>query len=291
MAVLAAMRAAMHPLALPRRFVAPALMRLSRAAAFASLGMAALLTLGCSSPPKTETPELTAERLYREARDDIEAGAYDRATKSLERVEGLAAGTLLAQQAQIDLAYVQWKATERIAALTTIERFIKLNPSSPALDYAMYLRGVINFNDNLGLLGVVAGQKLSERDQRASRDAWQAFKQLVEQFPQSKYTPDARLRMNYILNSLAEYEVHVARYYFRRGAYVAAANRAQQAVSEYPQAPSSEEALYLMMASYEKLQLAPLRDAAERVLRQNHPQSAFLTRGLGAPERPWWRLW
>jgi outer membrane protein assembly factor BamD len=262
-----------------------------RAVCLAGLAAAAVLTQGCSSPPKNETPEVTAERLYREARDDIEAGAYDRATKSLERVEGLAAGTLLAQQAQIDLAFVQWKATERAAALTTIERFIKLNPSSPALDYAMYLRGLINFNDDLGLLGAVAGQKLSERDQRASRDAWQAFKQLVDQFPQSRYTPDARLRMNYILNSLADYEVHVARYYLRRGAYVAAANRAQQVIADYPQSPATEEALFLMMVSYDRLELKPLRDAAERVLRQNHPQSAFLSRGLTGYDRSWWQLW
>jgi len=256
-----------------------------------ALGLAALIAAGCSSPPRNETPENAAERLYREARDDVETGAYDRAIKSLERVEGLAAGTLLAQQAQIELAYAQWRSGEKATALSTIERFIKLNPSSPALDYAMYLRGVINFIDNLGLLGSFAGQKLSERDQRASRDAWQAFKQLVDQFPQSRYAPDAKLRMNYILNSLAEYEVHVARYYYRRGAYVASANRAQQAVGEYPQAPATEEALYLMMLSYEKLELAQLREAAERVLRQNYPQSAFLTQGLGAYERPWWRLW
>ncbi len=255
------------------------------------LAAASMLTIGCGSPPKNETPEATAERLYREARDDSDAGAYDRAAKALERVEGLAAGTLLAQQAQIDLAYVQWKATEKASALTTIERFIKLNPSSPALDYAMYLRGMINFNEDLGLLGAVAGQKLSERDQRAARDAWQAFKQLVDQFPQSRYAPDGKLRMNYILNSLAEYEVHVARYYFRRGAYVAAANRAQQAVAEYPQAPATEEALFLMMASYDRLELKPLRDAAERVLRQNHPQSAFLARGLAGYDRAWWQLW
>ena len=256
-----------------------------------ALGLAALFATGCSSPPRNESPENAAERLYREAHDDIEAGGYDRAIKSLERVEGLAAGTLLAQQAQIELAYAQWRSGEKATALSTIERFIKLNPSSPALDYAMYLRGVINFIDNLGLLGSFAGQKLSERDQRASRDAWQAFKQLVDQFPQSRYAPDAKLRMNYILNSLAEYEVHVARYYYRRGAYVASANRAQQAVGEYPQAPATEEALYLMMLSYEKLELAQLREAAERVLRQNYPQSAFLTQGLGAYERPWWRLW
>ncbi|MBL8288188.1 MAG: outer membrane protein assembly factor BamD [Rubrivivax sp.] len=261
------------------------------ACALVAATCALLLAAGCSSAPKNESPDATAERLYREARDDIEAGSYDRAIKSLERVEGLAAGTLLAQQAQIDLAYVQWKANERASALTTIERFIKLNPSSPALDYAMYLRGLINFNDNLGLLGSFAGQKLSERDQRASRDAWQSFKQLVDQFPQSKYTPDAKLRMNYILNSLAEYEVHVARYYYRRGAYVAAANRAQQAVAEFPQAPAGEEALFLMMASYDKLGLEPLREGAERVLRRNYPQSAYLRRGAGDYDRAWWQLW
>jgi len=273
-------------------FVPPFFGPMGRSTAAAiSLAVLVVALPGCGSPPKNETPEITAERLYREARDDIATGAYDRATKSLERVEGLAAGTLLAQQAQLDLAYVQWKATERASALTTVERFIKLNPSSPALDYAMYLRGMINFNEDLGLLGAVAGQKLSERDQRAARDAWQAFKQLVDQFPQSKYTPDAKLRMNYILNSLAEYEVHVARYYFRRGAYVASANRAQQAVAEFPHAPAAEEALYLMMASYEKLDMKALRESAERVLRQNYPQSAFLARGLNAYERPWWRIW
>lgn len=259
--------------------------------AFVAGALAAMMLAGCSTPPPRENPEQTAERLYREARDDIESGAYERATKSLERVESLAAGTLLAQQAQLELAYVQWRAGERASALATVERFIKLNPSSPGLDYAMYLRGLINFSDNLGLLSWVAGQKVSERDQRAARDSWQSFKQLVEQFPESRYAPDARLRMNYLLNTLAEYEVHVARYYYRRGAYVAAANRAQQAVADYPQAPAAEEALYLMVISYDKLQLAELRDAADRVLRKNFPTSTFLTQGLGAQERAWWQLW
>jgi outer membrane protein assembly factor BamD len=256
------------------------------------LMLVAALLAGCgSSAPKTETPAGTAERLYREAKDDIAAGSYERAIKSLERVEGLAAGTLLAQQAQLDLAYTQWRTGERTTALATVERFIKLNPSSPGLDYAMYLRGIINFNEDLGLLGNLAGQNFSERDQRASRDAWQAFKQLVDQFPTSRYASDAKLRMDFILNSLAEYEVHVARYYFRRGAYVAAANRAQQAVAEYPQSPAAEEALYLMVASYEKLELNDLRDAAARVLEKNFPKSVFLSGGLGAGEKPWWKFW
>lgn len=257
--------------------------------------LAALLSAllaGCgSSPSKTEGPNATAERLYREGRDEMEAGAHDRAIKLFERVEGLAAGTLLAQQAQLDMAYAQWRTDARTTALATVDRFIKLNPSSPALDYAMYLRGIINFNENLGLMGSLARQNIAERDQRASRDAWQAFKQLVDQFPDSRYAPDARQRMNFIVNSLAEYEVHVARYYFRRGAYVAAANRAQQTVAEFPRSASVEEALYLMVQSYEKLQLPELRDGAERVLRQNFPRSAFLSGGLGAGDKPWWKFW
>ena len=258
--------------------------------------LASLLAVGvllgaCSSPQRDLRPDATAEKLYREARDEIDSGGYDRAIKLLERVEGLAAGSLLAQQAQLDLAYTQWRTEERATALATIERFIKLNPSSPALDYAMYLRGMINFNENLGLLGSVARQNISERDQRASRDSWQAFKQLVDQFPNSRYAPDARLRMDFIVNSLAEYEVHVARYYFRRGAYVAAANRAQQAVAEFPQTPATEEALYLMMQSYDKLELTPLRESAERVLRRNFPNSRYIAGGLDAKDRSWWRFW
>lgn len=262
-----------------------------RALAAGLLAVAALLS-GCgSTPSKDEAPGATAERLYREGRDEMTSGAYDRAIKAFERVEGLAAGTLLAQQAQLDMSYAQWRSDDRSAALATVDRFVKLNPSSPALDYAMYLRGMINFNENLGLLGNIAGQRLSERDQRAARDSWQAFKQLVDQFPDSRYTPDARLRMDFIVNSLAEYELNVARYYLRRGAYVAAANRAQQAVAEFPQSPSVEESLAIMVQSYDKLGLVTLRDDAERVLRKNYPQSTYLAGAEGASSKPWWRFW
>ncbi len=262
-------------------------------AALVSLLAGALLLSGCSSTPKDESSNATAERLYKDARDDMEAGSWDRAIKTLERVEGLAAGSLLAQQALLDMAYANWRSGERAAAITTIDRFIKLNPSSPALDYALYLKGVINFNDNLGLLGTAFGQDLSERDQRASRDAWQAFKQLVDQFPSSRYAPDARSRMAFIINSLARYEVHVARYYLRRGAYVAAANRAQQAVSEFQQSPAIEEALWILMQSYDKLQLTGLRDDTERVLRASFPNTAYLGGSgvAGGDDKPWWKFW
>jgi outer membrane protein assembly factor BamD len=260
--------------------------------------LSSIVLAGCSSnkpDPKAVTgpaaQQAAVEQLYADAKSDIASGAFENAIKTLERVEGRAAGTLLAQQAQLDLAYAYWRSGDRTQALTAIERFIKLNPSSPALDYALYLRGVINFNDDIGALGALAGQDLSERDQRASRDAHQAFKQLIDQFPDSKYADDARVRMDYIANSLANYELHVARYYFRRGAYLAAVNRAQIAVADFQGAPASEEALYIMVQGYDRLGLEELRDAANRVYEKNFPNSVFPKQGLTRTGKAWWHVW
>lgn len=256
------------------------------------LAAAVLVTLAaCSSTPKEDDPKVSAEKLYADAKDDMSSGAWDTAIKTLERVEGRAAGTLLAQQASLDLAFAYWKTNEKAQALSTLDRFIKVNPSSPGLDYALYLRGLVNFNDNLGLFGFLAGQSLSERDQQASRDAYQSFKQLTDQFPDSRYAEDARVRMDYIVNALAEYEVHVARYYLRRGALVAAVNRAQAAVQSYPQAPAGEEALHIMTQAYDRLGLTTLRDDAMRVLKASFPDSPYVTGQVAVAEKPWWRLW
>ena len=257
-----------------------------------SILMASWLVAGCGSTAKDETSGWSADKLYAEAKSEADNGSYERAAKLYERLEGRAAGTLLSQQAQIERAYVLYRSGEKAQALSVLERFIKLHPTSAAVDYALYLQGVINFNDNLGILGSLARQDLSERDQQASRDAYQSFKQLVEQYPQSRYAEDSKVRMNYILNSLAAYEVHVARYYFRRGAFVAAANRAQQTVQEYQQSPSTEEALFIMARSYDKLGLTQLRDDASRVLKQNFPNSPYLTaEGLQDKARAWWQFW
>jgi len=251
----------------------------------------AVVLAGCASKPREDDDRNSPEKLYAAAKEDLAAGSYEPAIKTLEKLEGRAAGTLLAQQAMIDLAYAKWRTGERVEAISTLDRFIKLHPSSPALDYALYLKGLVNFNDNTGLLSALARQDLSERDQQAARDAYQAFGQLVEQFPESKYSDDARQRMDYIVNALASYEVHVARYYYRRQAYVAAANRAQLAVRDYPGAPASEEALYIMAASYERLGLKPLQDDAERVLKLNFPETRYLRDGVRAPDKAWWQFW
>lgn len=253
------------------------------------LVLAAMLA-ACGSTPRDETANMSAEKLYSEAKEEATGGNYDKASKLFEKLEGRGAGTLLSQQAEIELAYAQYKANERPAALATIEKFIRLHPTSPALDYAMYLRGLISFNDDLGLFGSMTRQDLSERDQQASRDAFQAFKQLVEQFPESPYTPDARLRMQYIVNTLASYEVHVARYYYKRGAYLASANRAQQAVKEFQQTPAARDALELMVQNYDKLGLTALRDDAARVLKQNYPDAAT-EEVLRSKDKPWWQIW
>jgi len=253
--------------------------------------LASWLASGCGSTSTDETSGWSADKLYSEAKEEASNGAYERAAKLYERLEGRAAGTLLAQQAQLERAHALFKSGEKAQALSVLERFIKLHPTSPAVDYALYLQGLVNFNDNLGILGNLARQDLAERDQQASRDSYQSFKQLVEQHPQSRYAEDAQVRMNYIVSSLAAYEVHVARYYYRRGAYVAAANRAQQTVQEFQNSPATEEALFIMARSYDRLGLDQLRDDADRVLRKNYPNSAFLSGGFRPADRAWWQFW
>jgi outer membrane protein assembly factor BamD len=257
----------------------------------ATLGMAAAVLVGCSSAVVEPESRWSAERLYAEAKEEASLGNFEHAGKLYERLEGRASGTALAQQAQIERAYMLYKNGDKAQALSTLERFIKLHPTSAALDYALYLQGLVNFNDNLGLLGSLSRQDLAERDQQAARDSYQSFKNLVDQFPNSLYADDSRVRMNYIVNSLAAYEVHVARYYYRRGAYVAAANRAQSVVTEFQQSPSAQEALFIMSQSYEKLGLPELRDDADRVLRQNFPATTLHQDGIGAAKKPWWQLW
>ena len=234
-----------------------------------SLSMVFAMITGCSTTAEDPYASITVQKMYAEATEQLQSGNYESAIKILDRVEGRAAGTLLSQQATLDIAYARYKNNERPEALASLNRFIKQHPTSPALDYAYYLKGIINFNDDLGLLFDTAKQDPAERDPQASRDAYQAFLQLVQQFPQSKYTPDAKIRMDYISNTLARYEVYVAKFYFKRRAYLAAANRAQQALVEFERTPAAKDALLIMIESYEKLGLTQLRDDAQRVLEKN----------------------
>ena len=255
------------------------------------LATAALLTAGCSSTPVDKTAAMSPNKIYADAKEEMAAGQWERAVPLLEKLESRAAGTPLAQQAQLDKAYAQYKGGEKAQALATLDRFMKLHPASPALDYALYLKGLVNFNDNLGMFSWLSQQDLSERDQKAAKDSFESFRELTTRFPESRYAQDARLRMTYIVNSLAQYEVHVARYYFERGAYVAAISRAQSALADYQAVPATEEALYILIQSYDALGLTQLRDDARRVMDASFPQSRYLTHGLKGKSDPWWKLW
>jgi outer membrane protein assembly factor BamD len=247
---------------------------------------------GCSSTPTADrTASWSPNKIYAEAKDEASSGAYDKAIPLYEKLEGRAAGTPLAQQAQLDKAYAQYKGGEQAQALATLDRFMKLHPASPAMDYALYLKGLVNFNDNLGILGFISRQDLSERDQKAAKESFESFKELVGRFPDSRYASDSRLRMSYIVNSLAQSEVHVARYYYSRGAYIAAINRAQSAISDYRDVPALEEAAYILYKSYDALGMAELRDDTRRIMEKTYPKSQYMSKGFKSADNPWYRFW
>jgi outer membrane protein assembly factor BamD len=260
-----------------------------RAAALALLALACLAA-GCAWLPdqKDETAGWSAERLYKAAHDAMMEGNYTRSIKLFESLEARFPYGRFAQQAILESAYANYRAQETAAAVAALDRFVRTYPNSPSIDYAYYLKGLVYFREDQGLLGYVYELDLSEREPRAMRESFAAFRELVTKFPDSRYAQDATTRMLYLTNSLALYEVKVARYYYNRGAYVAAVNRAQAALTGYPRTPANEDALDLLIRSYDKLGLVQLRDDAQRILKQTFPESVYLT---GAPAKPWWKLW
>lgn len=257
-----------------------------------AMALAAVAALsGCSLLPEQvdETKNWSVSKLYSEARSEMSDGNYSKAIKLYEKLESRYPYGRYAQQAQIEVAYAYYKDNEAASAITACERFIKLHPNHPNVDYAYYLKGLVNFNDDLGVLNLIGQQDMTERDPKAAREAFQSFKELITRYPDSKYAPDAQARMKYLVNALAQHEVHVADYYMRRGAYVAAVNRAQTAITTYPQAPANERALLIMVKSYDAMGMNDLRDDAERVMRQNFPDSKYLT--AAQEKKPWWKLW
>ena len=251
-----------------------------------SVAVFALLLAACSAGDKYDpTAGWSAEKLYGEAKDALNDGKYDQAIKYFESLEARYPYGRYAQQAQLEIAYAYYKQGEQASAVAAADRFIKLHPDSPNVDYAFYLKGLTYFNEDLGLFSRLSAQDPTERDPKSTRDSFDAFKELAQRFPESKYTPDALARMKYLVNALASHEIHVARYYMKRGAYVAAANRAQYALKNYPQAPALEEALIIMVQAYGALDIPDLRDDAERVLKRNFPDSRYFKDMLSRLDR------
>ena len=251
------------------------------------------LLAGCSLLPDQidETKGWSASKLYSAAKENLQEANYEQAIKLFEKLEARYPYGPYAQQAQLEVAYAYYKDNEPVSAVAASDRFIKLHPNHPHVDYAYYLKGLANFIEDQSLFANLGDQDMSERDPRAAREAFESFKELVTRYPDSKYTPDGIARMKYLVNALASHEVHVARYYFKRGAYVAAANRGKYVLEHYPQAPALEEALYLMAKSYAGLNLTDLSDDALRVLKQNFPNSPYLAGKAARKEKDWWKFW
>ncbi|MDO5654433.1 MAG: outer membrane protein assembly factor BamD [Brachymonas sp.] len=262
---------------------------------FAALLAGAVLVAGCSTQQRTaqqQTAGWSNNRLYSEARDERNSGSYDRAVELYNVLEGRAAGTTLAQQAQLEKAYAYYQNGDPGPALATLDRFIQLNPASPALDYAYYLKGVVHFSESSGgWLSFLTKQEIAERDQRAAKASFDAFKELITRFPESRYASDARRRMVYIANAMSESELAIATYYYKQGAYVAAINRAQSTVSNYDGTPSQEKALAILAQSYAALGLDQPRDDTLRVLETNFPESPYLKQNYSGKPKSWWQLW
>jgi len=261
---------------------------------FVGASAACLILSGCagSDGSKDDSDLWSETKLYSEATDKLNDADYAKCGKYFEKLEGRFPFGPYSQQAQINAAYCYWKGQEQAQALVAIDRFLKLHQGSPNLDYGYYLKGLISFNDDLGWLGKFTGQDLSERDPKAAKEAFESFKVVVERFPDSKYAPDSLDRMRYIVNSLAEADVIVARFYYQRGAYLAAANRAQLVIRDYDRAPAVEEALYLLTKSYEKLGMTDLSNDSLRVFKLNFPDSQMMVTGKRAQkETRWWQIW
>lgn len=257
--------------------------------ALASLALVVLLS-GCSWWGGKVDPKKDwgAPEFYAAAKEALDNGNWGESIKLFEQLESKFPFGRFAQQAQIEIAYAHYKQGDTAQALSAIERFMKLHPNHANYDYAMYLKGLVNFKEDLGPLARVISQDLADRDPKAAKESFEVFKELVNRFPESRYAPDARTRMTYLVEALARHEVHVALYYLNRGAYLAAVNRSQDVLTRFPNASAEDrrQALEIMVQAYDKMNMPDLRDDARKVLARNYPDS--LVQG---GKRSWWKFW
>jgi outer membrane protein assembly factor BamD len=244
---------------------------------------------GCKSHREREDRKATPESLYKKAHKSLENYDFNTAIKTYETLTARFPFTDEARQARLDLIYAYYRAGEGESATDAAETFIRENPTHPRVDYAYYIKGLVDFERTPNAIEHLFRADLTKRPPSTARKAFAAFKTVVEQYPKSEYAHDALQRMVYLRDRLASYEVHVARYYYKRGAYIAAAQRAKGAVEQYDGAPAIREALEIMVQCYDKLNLDPLAAQTRQVYAANY-QGAIRTSEADA-KKPWWRFW
>jgi outer membrane protein assembly factor BamD len=249
-----------------------------------------LALMGCSSTEEEydETAGWSVERLYQDGKEEMNSGNWATASKRFTAVEARYPFGPYAQQSLINLAYVQWKDNEPEQALATISRFQRQYPNHPGSDYMLFLRGLILFTPPSSRLAFITLQNPAERDPQALRESYAAFDELITRYPSSRYAADAKERMNWLVNTMADHQLHTARFYYDREAYVAAINRAQRVITDFEGVPASEGALYIIMMSYQKLDMPEMSEDAKRVLLANYPNTTLIKDGLQGKTYPWW---
>jgi outer membrane assembly lipoprotein YfiO len=222
---------------------------------------------------------LPLEQLYTKAHDSLQNADYAAAAKAYQRLIARFPSGDYNEQAQIDLAYAQYKDNLPDDAYSTINRFIKTYPTQKHVDYAYYLRGLINFDRTSGIIEryISRSSAQSRRDQGYNLQAFDDFSELTRRFPDSAYAADARQRMIYLRNVLAEFEINVAKFYLRNKAFVASANRAQYVIEHYQQAPQTGDALAILTRSYLALDQKTQAGQARQVLALNYPDHPYLS--------------
>lgn len=254
-----------------------------------ALALSACAIFGNPNPPD-ETKGWAEQRLYAAGQEKMADKNYDKAIDYFKKLEARYPHGVYATQSQLEVAYAYFKKSEPVLCLSAVDRFIKLHPNHPNLDYAYYLKGLATFNER-GIIEKYTKQEINDRDPKTLRVSFNAFKELVERFPNSRYAKDATQRMIYLVNTLAMHEMHVARYYMQRKAYVAALNRTRYVLETYPNSSSVEGALVTMVSAYDAMDLTDLKNDTLRILKTNYPENPMIIGKINEDEKIWWKFW
>lgn len=243
------------------------------------LVLAVAIVVGCASVDDDPYKDWPVEKIYNEAHDQMADGSYEEAVKTFDKLLSRYPYGRYAEQAQLEIAFSYYKSEEPALAVAAVDRFLRLYPTHPNADYAYYLKGIINFSGHRDIVSSWFGaqdEDIADRDQKSLRDAYNAFRELIERYPTSRYAEDARQRANFLFHIQARHEVRVAQFYYDRAAYVAVVNRCKYALENYPRTPALEQALALQAKSYKMMGLDALMNDSVRVLRMNFPDSPYL---------------
>jgi outer membrane protein assembly factor BamD len=254
-----------------------------------ALCIALLAVPACRTRHGRDYDKSSPEILYKKARQSLNSSDFANAIKGYEALTARFPFTDQARQARLDLIYVYYRAGEHESAIDAAETFVRENPTHPRVDYAWYIRGLVDFERTPNVIERFFRVDLNERAPTTARKAFASFRTVVEQYPKSEYAHDARQRMIFLRNRIAEYEVHVAKYYLKRGAFVAAAQRAKGAIEQYDGAPSTRAALEILIAAYDRLDLKDLAAQSRQVYQANYGSEVGHLEA--AARKPWWKFW